>query len=128
MRRYEDINIAPEPARRHHREPAAARFAADRADDTARNHASPHFELLLRMIDDNGETVGPDRFMSAAVRYQLMPAVDRWVIQEAVRQLTPHAALLADRPVVFTINVSGQSLGEEGFVDFLVEQIERQRH
>ena len=43
----------------------------------------PHFELLLRMIDDNGETVGPDRFMSAAVRYQLMPAVDRWVVNEA---------------------------------------------
>jgi EAL domain-containing protein (putative c-di-GMP-specific phosphodiesterase class I) len=61
--------------------------------------------------------------MSAAVRYQLMPAVDRWVIQEAVRLLTPHAALLADCPVVFTINVSGQSLGEEGFADLIIEQI-----
>jgi EAL domain-containing protein (putative c-di-GMP-specific phosphodiesterase class I) len=52
-----------------------------------------------------------------------MPAVDRWVIQEAVRLLTPHAALLADCPVVFTINVSGQSLGEEGFADFVIQQV-----
>jgi len=65
--------------------------------------------------------VGPDRFMSAAVRYQLMPTVDRWVINEAIRQLKPHTELLADQPVVFTINVSGQSLGEPGFGDFVCE-------
>ncbi len=40
----------------------------------------------------------------------------------------PHAELLADRPVVFTINLSGQSLGEAEFRDFLVDQIEQQRH
>ena len=73
------------------------------------------------MIDDKGETVGPDRFMSAAVRYQLMPTVDRWVLNEAMRQLKPHAAILADQPVVFTINISGQSLGEPGFGDFVCD-------
>jgi EAL domain-containing protein (putative c-di-GMP-specific phosphodiesterase class I) len=59
--------------------------------------------------------------MSAAVRYQLMPTVDRWVLNEAIRQLKPHAAILADQPVVFTINISGQSLGEPGFGDFVCE-------
>ena len=41
---------------------------------------APHFEILLRMIGENGEIVGPDHFMSAANRYQLMPTIDRWVI------------------------------------------------
>jgi diguanylate cyclase (GGDEF)-like protein len=122
MRRYEDMNIAPSlrVAISENRLRLDAQLIAPMAGSQS---APPHFELLLRMIDDNGETVGPGRFMSAAVRYQLMPAVDRWVIQEAMRQLTPHAALLADCPVIFTINISGQSLGEEGFVDLVIEQI-----
>jgi EAL domain-containing protein (putative c-di-GMP-specific phosphodiesterase class I) len=51
--------------------------------------------------------------------------VDRWVVEEAVRVLKPHAALLANRPVAFTVNVSGQSLGDEGFEEFVVDQITR---
>jgi diguanylate cyclase (GGDEF)-like protein len=122
MRRYEDINIAPtvRAAISENR----LRLDAQLIAPMNGSHIAPHFELLLRMIDDNGETVGPGRFMSAAVRYQLMPAVDRWVVQEAVRLLTPHAPLLADCPVVFTINLSGQSLGEDGFLDFVIEQIQ----
>jgi diguanylate cyclase (GGDEF)-like protein len=122
MRRYEDVNIAPSlrAAIAENRLRLDAQLIAPMPGGKS---TTPHFELLLRMIDDSGETVGPGRFMSAAVRYQLMPAVDRWVIQEAVRLLTPHSTLLADSPVVFTINVSGQSLGEEGFADFVIEQI-----
>ena len=40
----------------------------------------PHFEVLLRMLDAQNETVGPSHFMSAAHRYQLMPEIDRWVV------------------------------------------------
>jgi diguanylate cyclase (GGDEF)-like protein len=83
----------------------------------------PHFEILLRMIDLVGETVGPERFLSAARRYQLMPQIDRWVIDRALAMLKPHADLLAQRPVVFSINFSGQSLGDEGFADYLLDRI-----
>jgi diguanylate cyclase (GGDEF)-like protein len=86
-------------------------------------HQRPHFELLLRMIGADGQTVGPDSFMSAAQRYQLMPEIDRWVVGEALRLLQPHVALLAQNPVVFTINCSGQSLRDEAFTQFLVESI-----
>ncbi|MEO6078899.1 MAG: EAL domain-containing protein [Steroidobacteraceae bacterium] len=122
MRRYEDVNIAPtlRAAISENRLRLDAQLIAPMP--SSKSH-TPHFELLLRMIDDEGATVGPGRFMSAAVRYQLMPAVDRWVIQEAVRLLTPHAALLRDCPAVFTINISGQSLGEEGFADLIIEHI-----
>ncbi len=83
----------------------------------------PHFELLLRMIGTDGQTIGPDHFMSSAQRYQLMPEIDRWVVQEALRLLRPHAALLARDPVVFTINCSGQSLQQEAWTEFLIKQI-----
>lgn len=84
----------------------------------------PHFELLLRMIDDDGETVGPDRFLSAANRYQLMPTIDRWVIENALAALQPHAALLAAQPTAFAINFSGQSLNDPDFADELISRIE----
>jgi diguanylate cyclase (GGDEF)-like protein len=83
----------------------------------------PHFELLLRMLDEDGRTVGPDRFLSAANRYQLMPEIDRWVIEHAIDLLKPQAELLAGHAVTFAINFSGQSLNDEEFVDFLLERI-----
>jgi diguanylate cyclase (GGDEF)-like protein len=122
IRRYEDVNIAPSlrAAITENRLRLDAQLIAPMPGSGS---SIPHFELLLRMIDEQGQTVGPGRFMSAAVRYQLMPAVDRWVIQETLRLLTPHAALLAEQPVIFTINLSGQSLGDEGFAEYLIEQI-----
>jgi diguanylate cyclase (GGDEF)-like protein len=84
----------------------------------------PHYELLLRMIDEDGATLGPDRFLSAANRYQLMPMLDRWVVERAIALLTPHAALLAKRSVGFAINFSGQSLHDDAFGDFLLEKLQ----
>ena len=126
MRRYEDVNIAPSlrAAMNENRMRLDAQLIAPLPGNAS---SVPHFELLLRMIDERGETVGPNRFLSAAIRYQLMPAVDRWVIQEALRLLSPHATLLADCPVVFTINLSGQSLGDADFVDRLIGQIRESR-
>lgn len=121
IRRYQDVNIAPtlRAALTENRLRLDAQLIAPLRDPAA----GPHFELLLRMIEDNGDVVGPGRFLSAAVRYQLMPEVDRWVVREAVRVLKPHAALLANRPVAFTVNLSGQSLGDEGFSEFVIDQI-----
>jgi diguanylate cyclase (GGDEF)-like protein len=82
-----------------------------------------HFELLLRMLDEDGRTIGPDRFLSAANRYQMMPEIDRWVINQAIELLKPQAELLAGHTVSFAINFSGQSLNDEGFVDFLLERV-----
>ncbi len=78
----------------------------------------------MRMIDDKGEILGPGRFLSAAKRHQLMPEVDRWVVAEILGKLAPHAQLLADAPVVFAVNLSGQSLGEEQFIDDLLAKIQ----
>jgi EAL domain-containing protein (putative c-di-GMP-specific phosphodiesterase class I) len=75
------------------------------------------------MLDEEGRTIGPDRFLSAANRYQLMPEIDRWVINQAIELLEPQAELLVGKTVSFAINFSGQSLNDESFVDFLLERI-----
>lgn len=123
VRRFTDINIASRL--REAIEADRLRFDAQLILPFAGSaHNRPHYELLLRMIDEDGKTVGPDRFLSAANRYQLMPTIDRWVVQKAITLLKPHAALLAARPCVFAINFSGQSLNDDGFGDFLFERIE----
>jgi len=123
VRRFTDINIASRL--REAIEADRLRFDAQLIlPFDSSEHSRPHYELLLRMIDEDGKTVGPDRFLSAANRYQLMPTIDRWVVQKAIALLKPHAALLASRPCVFAINFSGQSLNDDGFGDFLLERIE----
>jgi diguanylate cyclase (GGDEF)-like protein len=74
-----------------------------------------HFELLLRMINEKGKRVGPSQFMSSALRYELLPQVDRWVIQRVTQLLKPHGAQLMQDPVVFSINLSSQSLRDPAF-------------
>jgi diguanylate cyclase (GGDEF)-like protein len=83
-----------------------------------------HFEILLRMIDEKGVIVGPDHFMSAAQRYQLMPTIDRWVIGRAIEMLKPHSELLEGGSIVFSINFSGQSLQDGEFAAHVTKLIE----
>ncbi|MET0292632.1 MAG: EAL domain-containing protein [Steroidobacteraceae bacterium] len=122
VRRYEDVNLVPNlrMAMSENRLRLDAQLIMPMH---AGGDACWHFELLLRMIDDKGTTLGPDRFLSAAVRYQFMPAIDRWVVQRAIDLLKPQAELLETRPVVFTINLSGQSVTEAGFADFLIQAV-----
>ncbi|MGB9330788.1 MAG: EAL domain-containing protein [Steroidobacteraceae bacterium] len=89
----------------------------------AAESARPHYELLLRMKDEKGRTVGPDSFLSAATRYQLMPMIDRWVVNHVIDALKPRAGVLEGRALGFAINVSGQSLNDEAFGDFLLERV-----
>jgi diguanylate cyclase (GGDEF)-like protein len=77
------------------------------------------FELLLRMTDENGESISPEKFLSAAERYQLAPAIDRWVVRRVLTTLATHADALAHRGACFAVNISGQSLGDQEFSAFL---------
>jgi len=85
--------------------------------------ARPHYELLLRMTDDSGRTIGPDSFLSAATRYQLMPHIDRWVVNYVIDALKPRAGVLEGKALGFAINFSGQSLNDDSFGDLLIERI-----
>jgi len=84
--------------------------------------ADVHYEMLLRMIDDNAELVLPMAFIPAAERYNLMPSIDRWVISaafSAFHQLFPNAN---GGKSICTVNLSGHSLCDEYFLDFVERQ------
>ena len=83
-----------------------------------------HFELLLRMKDENGKIVSPDNFINAAERYGLTPAIDRWVIENALRWLVSEADE-RERLAMCSINLSGQSLGDDKFLPFVIDQFHR---
>jgi diguanylate cyclase (GGDEF)-like protein len=80
---------------------------------------TPKYELLLRMNDEAGNSVPPEKFLSAAERYQLAPAIDRWVVRRTIEMLTPHSARLHELRACFAVNISGQSLGDADFAVFM---------
>jgi EAL domain-containing protein (putative c-di-GMP-specific phosphodiesterase class I) len=61
--------------------------------------------------------------MSAATRYQLMPAIDRWVINHVIESLKPRASVLEGKALGFAINFSGQSLNDDTFADSVIDGI-----
>jgi diguanylate cyclase (GGDEF)-like protein/PAS domain S-box-containing protein len=84
----------------------------------------PGLEVLLRLNDEQGNPVAPAEFMRAAERYRLMPHVDRWVVQTSFTALARGAVRLApDRSLC--INLSGQTLGDAGFLEFVVDCLDR---
>jgi diguanylate cyclase (GGDEF)-like protein len=87
------------------------------------NLGRPRFELLIRMLGDRGEIIPPGKFLSAAERYQLMPTIDRWVVSRACELLGAHSASVGAEIARFAVNLSGQSLQDESFLHFVIEQI-----
>ena len=83
-----------------------------------------HYELLLRMRDENGRMVSPDNFITAAERYGIMPNIDRWVIENAFRWLVSEADE-RERLSLCAINLSGQSLGDDKFLPYVIEQFQK---
>ena len=82
-----------------------------------------HAEVLLRMIDENGGLVLPMAFIPAAERYNLMSAVDKWVVHSALSFLS--ARFAEGKPSIeLAINLSGQSLNDESFPIYLAQQFE----
>ncbi|MDO9370988.1 MAG: EAL domain-containing protein, partial [Gammaproteobacteria bacterium] len=93
---------------------------------TQRAASGTHCELLLRMKTREGQLVPPMAFIAAAERYNLMSTIDRWVVRAAFDFLRRHAATVGHTPLVTcAINLSGQSLCEDPFLDFVVEQLQR---
>lgn len=120
VRRFADINIAG----RIHDAVSAGRLRLDaQLILPFGTRLRPHYELLVRMIDEDGTSSGPDGFMSAAIRYQLMQSIDRWVIETAIERVKTFAGTFASVPLSFAINFSGQSLNDASFGDFLIDRI-----
>jgi len=91
-----------------------------------------HYEILIRMTDENGAIVPPGMFIPAAERYNLMPKIDRWVIRHLFSYLSEQrnqsSFNIADSnstppPSIYTINLSGASFNDDKFLNFLQQQL-----
>jgi len=85
-----------------------------------------HEELLVRLIDEQNEMIPPIAFIPAAERYHLMPSIDRWVIRTAFRVLAERRAS-GQALGTYAINVSGASIGDDQFLDYVRENFARFR-
>ncbi|WP_428623717.1 DUF1631 family protein [Sedimenticola sp.] len=86
---------------------------------------SDHYEVLLRRMDEENHPASPDPFIQAAEHFERMQAVDRWVVQHFFSWA--NTELTAERVAElggFSINLSGQSMGDASFIPFLKEQIQ----
>ena len=81
-------------------------------------------ELLVRMRDDEDRIVVPGAFLPAAERYNLVPKLDRWVVGSAFHWFASHREKLNDM-LMCSINLSGSSLSEDGFLEFVVQQFRK---
>jgi len=88
-------------------------------DDTG-----PSVEVLIRLPDDRGRFANTAEFLRPAERYQLMPQIDRWVVNAALAAINAGEIKLTGKRSC-TINISGQTLADEGFLEFVVEALDR---
>lgn len=86
---------------------------------------TPHYELLVRMRSTDGTIIPPGNFIPAAERYNLMSALDRWVIDKAFQHLKTFQQQGDDS--IYSINLSGNSLNAENFSDYIAEKISEYR-
>ena len=125
VRRYTDVTLVG--TLRHALAHGSFRLEAQPIVPLNGSAPGAKYELLLRMTDEQQRTITPEKFLSAAERYQLAPAVDRWVVSHVLKLLAPLAQPLADKGARFAVNISGQSLGDEDFCAFLHTQL-REAH
>ncbi len=83
----------------------------------------PRFEILLRMADAEGNRVPTDALFSAAERYHMMPQIDRWVVSKTIAALVQHRDAVIESGAIFSVNLSGQSLGDDEIFGFIEEEL-----
>ena len=85
-----------------------------------------HYEILLTVLDENDNPMPPQDFIIAAETYNRMGAIDRWVIKNSFRWIAANILKL-DGLGAFSINISGNSLTEDDFMEFVLEQFNETR-
>lgn len=77
-----------------------------------------HGEILLRMVDKEGDVVSPSNFLPAAERYNMITLIDEWVLEKSIQWLVTRK-----EKVLISVNLSGMSLSNRDFLNFAVTKI-----
>ena len=76
-----------------------------------------HYEILLRYTDDQGNNIPPGLFIPFAEKYGVITIIDRWVVETAIKN---YKAYFPDQKTIISINLSGISISNKGFIDFVI--------
>ncbi|NOQ88046.1 MAG: EAL domain-containing protein [Gammaproteobacteria bacterium] len=79
-----------------------------------------HGEILLRMVDKEGDIVSPSYFLPAAERYNMITLIDEWVVEKSIQWLATRK-----EKVLISVNLSGMSLSNRDFLNFVVSKIKQ---
>ncbi len=83
-------------------------------------HGQGHFEILVRMVDRDGNIVPPGKFIPAAEHYGLVEDIDRWVLDKIFAYLQQHP----DSGHRFAVNLSGNTVCDEDLKDYIIDQFD----
>ena len=86
--------------------------------------SGPSVEVLIRLTDGRGQSTDSAEFLRPAERYQMMPQIDRWVINATLAAIASGEIKLSARRSC-AINLSSQTLGDESFLSFVVDSLDR---
>ena len=81
-----------------------------------------HFEILIRMWDENKNLIPPGEFLPAAEHYDIIKTIDQWVVRNTFAWLNEHPEITRDVKLC-SINLSGHSLCDERFLHYLTENL-----
>ncbi|VAW75160.1 diguanylate cyclase/phosphodiesterase (GGDEF & EAL domains) with PAS/PAC sensor(s) [hydrothermal vent metagenome] len=82
-----------------------------------------HFEVLIRMLDEEGKLIPPGAFFPAAERYGVTPNIDRWVLRNVLTWLHDNPAERRNLGLC-SINISGHALADEHFLAYAESQLD----
>ena len=121
IRRYDDMQLVAEIQQAIDEDGfdllAQGISSLQKPDDQSR------YEVLLRMADNDGMRVPTKALFSAAERYRMMPQIDRWVVSKTIAKLAEAREFIEGRGAMFSINLSGQSLGDDEILEFIEEEL-----
>lgn len=82
-----------------------------------------NYEILVRMLEPDGQVIAPEAFLPAAERYNLMPTIDRWVVRRIISWLAALPPESEQRAAIYSVNLSSASLADPAMLDFIREQL-----
>lgn len=90
-----------------------------------RDGGTLYYEALLRLEGSDGKLIYPDAFLPTAERFNMMREIDYWVIRNAVSLIARHK--VQDSSIHLSVNLSGQTMDDEGLSGYISEQLEKYR-
>ncbi len=80
-----------------------------------------HYEILIRMVEEENNLIPPGAFLSFVEKYNLMPRLDRWVVSNMIKWLCTNKI---NSNITFGINLAKDTLSDLQFIDFVKKQLQ----